>query len=88
VDVLVVFDIDENIYLFDAYFELKERLEAVCGRGVDKPFNPPFSGMQSKQQGPLSTNDQIREKSRTQRKKSRKSEASRLLRWGGSAPGP
>ena len=47
VDVLVVFDSDENVDLFDQYFELKERLEEVFGREVDlivdKPFrNPVF----------------------------------------------
>jgi predicted nucleotidyltransferase len=47
VDVLVVFDSDEDIDLFDKYFELKEQLEEIFGREVDlivdKPFrNPVF----------------------------------------------
>jgi predicted nucleotidyltransferase len=46
VDVLVVFDTTENVDLFDAYFELKERLEKVFGREVeltvDKPFKNPI----------------------------------------------
>lgn len=35
VDVLVVFDSDENIDLFDNYFELKEQLERLFQREVD-----------------------------------------------------
>ena len=35
VDVLVVFDPDENIDLFDKYFELKEQLEEIFKREVD-----------------------------------------------------
>ena len=35
VDVLVVFDRDQNINLFNAYFDLKEQLEEVFGRDVD-----------------------------------------------------
>ena len=47
VDVLVVFDTDDRLDLFDKYFELKERLEKVFGHEVDlivdKPFkNPVF----------------------------------------------
>jgi len=42
VDVLVVFDTDGNIDLFDAYFELKERLEDVLGRKVDLTVDKPF----------------------------------------------
>jgi predicted nucleotidyltransferase len=36
IDVLVVFDSGENIDLFDKYFELKEHLEEVFKREVDK----------------------------------------------------
>ena len=35
VDVLVIFDSDENIDLFDKYFELKEQLEKIFNRQVD-----------------------------------------------------
>jgi predicted nucleotidyltransferase len=35
VDVLVIFDSDENVDLFDKYFELKEQLEDVFKREVD-----------------------------------------------------
>lgn len=47
VDVLVVFDSDEKIDLFDKYFELKEELTKIFNRNidlvVDKPFkNPVF----------------------------------------------
>jgi predicted nucleotidyltransferase len=46
VDVLVVFDTADDVDLFDAYFELKERLEEVFGREVeltvDKPFKNPI----------------------------------------------
>ena len=35
IDVLVIFDSDENIDLFDKYFELKERLEDMFKRQVD-----------------------------------------------------
>jgi len=35
VDVLVIFDSDENIDLFDKYFELKEQLEEIFKRDVD-----------------------------------------------------
>lgn len=35
VDVLVIFDTDENIDLFDKYFELKEDLEEIFRRNVD-----------------------------------------------------
>ncbi len=35
VDVIVVFDSDENIDLFDNYFNLKERLEDLFKREVD-----------------------------------------------------
>jgi uncharacterized protein len=35
VDVLVIFDDDENIDLFDKYFELKEQLEEIFKRKVD-----------------------------------------------------
>lgn len=46
VDVLVVFDSDENIDLFDKYFELKEKLSKIFNRDidlvVDKPFKNPI----------------------------------------------
>ena len=53
VDVLVLFDTDEAIDLFDKYFALKERLERVFERPVDliidKPFrNPIFREMVEK----------------------------------------
>lgn len=35
VDVLVIFDADENVDLFDKYFELKEQLEEIFERKVD-----------------------------------------------------
>ena len=35
IDVLVIFDSDENIDLFDKYFELKEQLEEIFKRDVD-----------------------------------------------------
>ena len=35
VDVLVIFESDENIDLFDKYFELKEQLEEIFKRDVD-----------------------------------------------------
>ncbi len=35
VDVLVIFDSDETIDLFDKYFELKEQLEEIFEREVD-----------------------------------------------------
>jgi uncharacterized protein len=46
VDVLVVFDSDEDIDFFSKYFELKEQLERIFNREidlvVDKPFKNPF----------------------------------------------
>ena len=42
VDVLVVFDSDENIDFFDKYFELKERLEKVFKRQVDLVVDKQF----------------------------------------------
>lgn len=46
VDVLVVFDSDEDIDFFSEYFELKEQLERIFNREidlvVDKPFKNPF----------------------------------------------
>ena len=45
VDVLVIFDSDENIDLFNSYFELKEQLEGIFRREidliVDKKFKNP-----------------------------------------------
>ena len=42
VDVLVIFDSDENIDLFDKYFELKEQLEQVFEREVDLVIDKKF----------------------------------------------
>lgn len=46
VDVLVVFDSDEEIDLFNKYFELKEELTKIFNRNidlvVDKPFKNPI----------------------------------------------
>ena len=42
VDVLVVFDANEDIDLFDIYFELKEQLEKVFERHVDLVVDKPF----------------------------------------------
>jgi uncharacterized protein len=42
VDVLVVFDADSKIDLFDRYFELKERLEKLFEREVDLVVDRPF----------------------------------------------
>lgn len=42
VDVLVAFDSDENIDLFDKYFELKEQLETIFEREVDLVIDKPF----------------------------------------------
>jgi uncharacterized protein len=46
VDVLVLFDLNENVDFFDQYFDLRERLAAVFGREIDliidKPFRNPF----------------------------------------------
>jgi predicted nucleotidyltransferase len=42
VDVLVVFDADVEVDLFEKYFELKERLEKVFGREVDLTVDKPF----------------------------------------------
>jgi predicted nucleotidyltransferase len=42
VDVLVIFDSDENIDLFDKYFELKEQLEKVFDRDVDLVVDKKF----------------------------------------------
>lgn len=42
VDVLVTFDSDENIDLFDKYFELKEQLEKIFKRDVDLVVDKKF----------------------------------------------
>ena len=42
VDVLVVFDANRRVDLFDKYFELKERLEMIFGREVDLTIDKPF----------------------------------------------
>ena len=42
VDVLVLFDSDENLDLFDKYFELKEQLEKIFKRKVDLVVDKPF----------------------------------------------
>ena len=48
VDVLVVFDSDQNIDFFDKYFDLKEELEKIFEREVDlvmdRPFKNPIFG--------------------------------------------
>jgi len=35
IDVLVIFDSDESVDLFDKYFELKEQLEKIFEREID-----------------------------------------------------
>ncbi len=42
VDVLVLFDSEENIDLFDKYFDLKEQLEAIFEREVDLVIDKSF----------------------------------------------
>lgn len=46
VDILVVFSQEENIDLFNAYFNLKDKLEAIFNRTVDvvvdKKFKNPY----------------------------------------------
>jgi predicted nucleotidyltransferase len=42
VDVLVIFDSDENIDLFDTYFELKGQLEQIFKREVDLVVDKKF----------------------------------------------
>jgi len=42
VDVLVVFDSDEKIDLFDKYFELKEQLTKIFKRNIDLVIDKPF----------------------------------------------
>ena len=42
VDVLVIFDSDEDIDLFDGYFELKEQLEKIFRREVDLVVDKKF----------------------------------------------
>ena len=42
VDVMVVFDLDRDIDLFDKYFEPKEALEKIFERGVDVVVDRPF----------------------------------------------
>jgi predicted nucleotidyltransferase len=42
VDVLVIFDSDENIDLFDQYFELKEQLQEIFKREVDLVVDKKF----------------------------------------------
>lgn len=42
IDVLVIFDSDENIDLFDKYFELKEQLEIIFKRNVDLVVDKKF----------------------------------------------
>lgn len=42
VDVLVVFDSDDKIDLFDKYFELKEELAKIFKREVDLVVDKPF----------------------------------------------
>jgi uncharacterized protein len=42
VDVLVIFDSDEKIDLFDKYFELKEQLARIFHRDIDLVVDKPF----------------------------------------------
>jgi len=42
VDVLVVFDSDEKIDLFDKYFKLKEQLAKIFKRNIDLVIDKPF----------------------------------------------
>ena len=42
VDVLVIFDLVENVDLFDSYFELKEQLEGIFRREVDLVVDKKF----------------------------------------------
>ena len=42
VDVLVIFDSDKNIDLFDKYFELKEQLQEIFKRQVDLVVDKKF----------------------------------------------
>lgn len=42
IDVLVIFDSDENIDLFDKYFELKEQLQEIFKRQVDLVVDKKF----------------------------------------------
>jgi uncharacterized protein len=42
VDILVVFEADERVDLFEKYFQLKEHLEEVFGREVDLTVDRPF----------------------------------------------
>ena len=46
IDVLVVFDNDKDLDLFDKYFELKEKLEKVFGREVDLVVDRPFKNQE------------------------------------------
>jgi predicted nucleotidyltransferase len=42
IDILVIFDSDENIDLFDKYFELKEQLQEIFKREVDLVVDKKF----------------------------------------------
>ena len=42
IDVLVIFDSEENIDLFDMYFDLKEQLEKIFKRDVDLVVDKKF----------------------------------------------
>jgi len=42
IDVLVVFDSDEKVDLFDKYFELKEQLTKIFNRNIDLVIDKPF----------------------------------------------
>ena len=42
IDILVIFDSDENIDLFDKYFELKEQLQEIFKREVDLVIDKKF----------------------------------------------
>lgn len=42
VDILVIFDADEKVDLFDKYFDLKEQLTKVFNRNIDLVIDKPF----------------------------------------------
>ena len=42
IDVLVIFDSEENIDLFDMYFDIKEQLEKIFKRDVDLVVDKKF----------------------------------------------
>ena len=42
IDVLIIFDSEENIDLFDMYFDIKEQLEKIFKRDVDLVVDKKF----------------------------------------------